>query len=137
VGDRPTLFLEIIQRVGCLEEAPGGGGRVVQRGGCGGFGKGNFRELFKSVEAFERTLDTTLDIGQSAAAVPTASTSAMLQGWQLVVPAPAVARAATAALPAAAKAAARAANAAYPDRLYTGWQPGASSRWRAVKRPKS
>ena len=137
VGDRPTLFLEIIQRVGCLEEAPGGGGRVVQRGGCGGFGKGNFRELFKSVEAFERTLD----IGQSAAAVPAVPTSAMLQGWQLVVPAavarPAVARAATAAPSAAVKAAARAANAAYPDQPYTGWQPGASSRWRAAKRPKS
>ena len=29
----------------------------TQRGGCGGFGKGNFKELFKSVEDFERSLD--------------------------------------------------------------------------------
>ena len=66
VGDRPTLFLEVIQRVGC---ALGGGsererravtaaegGSYEQAGGCGGFGKGNFAELFRSVEAYERTL---------------------------------------------------------------------------------
>lgn len=46
VCDRATLFLEIIQRIGCEE----GGGE--QRGGCGGFGKGNFAELFKRVEEF-------------------------------------------------------------------------------------
>jgi len=61
VGDLPTLFLEIIQRVGCLvpaEEAGGeAGGEMVQKGGCGGFGKGNFRELFKSVEDYERSLE--------------------------------------------------------------------------------
>jgi 4-hydroxyphenylpyruvate dioxygenase-like putative hemolysin len=28
----------------------------TQRGGCGGFGKGNFRELFKSVEDYEKSL---------------------------------------------------------------------------------
>ncbi|EFJ35545.1 hypothetical protein SELMODRAFT_165961 [Selaginella moellendorffii] len=50
VGDRPTLFLEIIQRVGCMEEN-------VQRGGCGGFGKGNFAALFKSIEDYEKTLE--------------------------------------------------------------------------------
>jgi 4-hydroxyphenylpyruvate dioxygenase len=33
VGDRPTLFFEVIQRRGCL-----------------GFGKGNFRALFESIE---------------------------------------------------------------------------------------
>lgn len=44
VGDRPTLFLEIIQRVGC--DTPG----------CGGFGKGNFKDLFKSIEDFEESL---------------------------------------------------------------------------------
>jgi len=33
VGDRPTLFYEIIQRKGCR-----------------GFGKGNFKALFESIE---------------------------------------------------------------------------------------
>jgi hypothetical protein len=28
-----------------------------QTGGCGGFGKGNFTELFKSIEDYERVLD--------------------------------------------------------------------------------
>ena len=60
VGDRPTLFIEIIERVGCmrkeknqqtLEE------EAVQAAGCGGFGKGNFKELFKSVEEYEASLD--------------------------------------------------------------------------------
>ena len=59
VGDRPTLFLEIIQRVGCLREVRDKAEevRLVQAGGCGGFGKGNFKELFKSVEEYESTLD--------------------------------------------------------------------------------
>ena len=56
VGDRPTLFLEVIQRIGCLRPAPGPGAAPQQRGGCGGFGKGNFTELFRSIEAHERTL---------------------------------------------------------------------------------
>jgi len=47
VGDRKTLFLELIQRLGCDD-----GGAAEQRGGCGGFGKGNFAELFKTVEDF-------------------------------------------------------------------------------------
>lgn len=51
VGDRATLFLEVIQRIGCEGEGPGG---VGQAGGCGGFGKGNFAALFKSVEDEER-----------------------------------------------------------------------------------
>merc|ERR1711988_974909 len=38
VGDRPTLFLEIIQRIGCVEVADDG--QEYQRGGCGGFGRG-------------------------------------------------------------------------------------------------
>lgn len=52
LGDRPTVFIEIIQRIGCEREveAPGGGRRVEQAGGCGGFGKGNFTALFKSIE---------------------------------------------------------------------------------------
>jgi 4-hydroxyphenylpyruvate dioxygenase len=55
VGDRPTLFLEIIQRIGCEEEDPDTG-RPRQRGGCGGFGKGNFRALFESIERYEESL---------------------------------------------------------------------------------
>lgn len=51
VGDRPTLFLEIIQRIGCKE--PNGD----QKPGCGGFGKGNFKDLFKSIEIFENELN--------------------------------------------------------------------------------
>ncbi|KAL8031160.1 hypothetical protein ABFX02_13G007200 [Erythranthe guttata] len=56
VGDRPTIFIEIIQRVGCMlkdEE-----GKTYQKGGCGGFGKGNFSELFKSIEEYEKTLES-------------------------------------------------------------------------------
>ena len=66
LGDRPTVFLEVIQRVGCMRPLKDtGGGDVtnkagkpvlVQAGGCGGFGKGNFSELFKSIEDYERTL---------------------------------------------------------------------------------
>mmetsp|Transcript_35799 Transcript_35799/g.45951 ORF Transcript_35799/g.45951 Transcript_35799/m.45951 type:complete len:493 (+) Transcript_35799:72-1550(+) len=55
VGDRPTLFLEIIQRIGCMYEDEQG--NQQQKGGCGGFGKGNFRELFKSIEEYEKTLE--------------------------------------------------------------------------------
>ena len=50
ISDRPTLFFEIIQRVGCQSE----NGR--QKPGCGGFGTGNFKQLFKAVESFERSL---------------------------------------------------------------------------------
>jgi len=58
VGDRPTLFLEIIQRVGCMVPSDNESQEhLVQKPGCGGFGKGNFKELFKSVELFERSLD--------------------------------------------------------------------------------
>lgn len=55
VSDRPTFFIEIIQRIGCLEPDPETG-RVVQKGGCGGFGKGNFKALFTSIENYEREL---------------------------------------------------------------------------------
>ncbi|OVA07368.1 Glyoxalase/fosfomycin resistance/dioxygenase domain [Macleaya cordata] len=60
VGDRPTIFIEIIQRLGCMlkdEE-----GKTYQKGGCGGFGKGNFSELFKSIEEYEKTLETAKNI---------------------------------------------------------------------------
>ncbi|KAG7344626.1 4-hydroxyphenylpyruvate dioxygenase [Nitzschia inconspicua] len=85
VGDRPTFFFEIIQRIGCVEqdEKEGEGEEKGQRQdgsrssghqqsnnndkdaatapllgrpGCGGFGQGNFRELFKAIEEHEKTL---------------------------------------------------------------------------------
>jgi 4-hydroxyphenylpyruvate dioxygenase len=69
VGDRPTVFFEIIQRVGCMDKQaqqleaqqkmPAGEVIDLQVGGCGGFGKGNFSELFKSIEDYERVLDGT------------------------------------------------------------------------------
>lgn len=49
--DRPTLFVEIIQRLGC--PMPDGS----QKPGCGGFGKGNFGALFKSIEDYEKVRD--------------------------------------------------------------------------------
>nr|ADO62712.1 p-hydroxyphenylpyruvate dioxygenase [Mangifera indica] len=55
VGDRPTIFIEIIQRVGCMLKDDEG--KTYQKGGCGGFGKGNFSELFKSIEEYEKTLE--------------------------------------------------------------------------------
>lgn len=53
---RPTIFIEIIQRVGCMltDDA----GKLYQKGGCGGFGKGNFSALFKSIEEYEKTLES-------------------------------------------------------------------------------
>jgi 4-hydroxyphenylpyruvate dioxygenase len=59
LGDRPTVFIEIIQRIGCERVTGGKDGeppRTEQAAGCGGFGKGNFSELFKSIENYERTL---------------------------------------------------------------------------------
>ncbi|KAG2483092.1 hypothetical protein HYH03_018030 [Edaphochlamys debaryana] len=61
LGDRPTIFIEIIQRVGCMREVREPATNAVvgteQAAGCGGFGKGNFSELFKSIEDYERTLN--------------------------------------------------------------------------------
>jgi len=57
IGDRPTFFFEIIQRVGCLytpDDAKSS--EMLERPGCGGFGQGNFRELFKAIEEHEKTL---------------------------------------------------------------------------------
>ena len=56
LGDRPTVFIEIIQRIGC-DRDPVTKAKIEQAPGCGGFGKGNFTELFKSIEDFERTFD--------------------------------------------------------------------------------
>jgi 4-hydroxyphenylpyruvate dioxygenase len=54
LGDRPTIFCEIIQRIGCDKDEKGH--KKEQAAGCGGFGKGNFSELFKSIEKFEEAL---------------------------------------------------------------------------------
>ncbi|KAI6697137.1 hypothetical protein NL676_017256 [Syzygium grande] len=51
----PTVFLEIIQRLGCMLKKDHG--KPYQKGGCGGFGKGNFSELFKSIEVYQKTLE--------------------------------------------------------------------------------
>ncbi|XP_052624546.1 4-hydroxyphenylpyruvate dioxygenase isoform X1 [Lactuca sativa] len=60
VGDsRPTIFIEIIQRVGCMLKDDKG--NIQQKAGCGGFGKGNFSELFKSIEEYEKTLEPPLN----------------------------------------------------------------------------
>mmetsp|Transcript_6946 Transcript_6946/g.10163 ORF Transcript_6946/g.10163 Transcript_6946/m.10163 type:complete len:430 (-) Transcript_6946:35-1324(-) len=45
LGDRPTVFIEIIQRNGCINTLT-----KMQAAGCGGFGRGNFGALFKTVE---------------------------------------------------------------------------------------
>ncbi|KAM7251995.1 hypothetical protein ACFE04_023878 [Oxalis oulophora] len=58
LGDRPTIFIEIIQRIGCVLKDENG--KEYQKGGCGGFGKGNFSELFKSIEEYEKTLEAKL-----------------------------------------------------------------------------
>jgi len=43
--DRPTVFIEIIQRK-CK-------GKTIEVPGCGGFGKGNFKALFESIERLQ------------------------------------------------------------------------------------
>jgi 4-hydroxyphenylpyruvate dioxygenase len=55
--DRPTLFIEVIQRLGC--PLPNG----KQKPGCGGFGKNNFGALFKSIETMEKIRDGELPAG--------------------------------------------------------------------------
>lgn len=64
LGDRPTLFIEIIQRIGCIIEdhdldqgVDSARGRIRHRPGCGGFGQGNFKELFRAIEDHEKTLN--------------------------------------------------------------------------------
>ncbi|CAL9043314.1 unnamed protein product [Musa banksii] len=65
VGDRLTIFIEIIQRIGCMVKDKEG--KEYQKGGCGGFGKGNFSELFKSIEEYEKSLEA-----KQATTVPSA-----------------------------------------------------------------
>ena len=50
IGDRPTFFFEIIQRIGCLYNPTPADEEKLQKPGCGGFGRGNFKELFKAIE---------------------------------------------------------------------------------------
>ncbi|XP_078433392.1 4-hydroxyphenylpyruvate dioxygenase [Wolffia australiana] len=69
VGDRPTMFLEIIQRIGCMMKDEKG--KEQQKGGCGGFGKGNFTELFRSIEEYEKSLE----IKQATSAATRSSSS--------------------------------------------------------------
>ncbi|KAK9681976.1 hypothetical protein RND81_10G040700 [Saponaria officinalis] len=54
VGDRPTLVIEIMQRIGCMVE--GEDKKMHQKGGCGGFGKANVTRLVQSMEEYEKTL---------------------------------------------------------------------------------
>ncbi|PON66558.1 4-hydroxyphenylpyruvate dioxygenase [Parasponia andersonii] len=65
LGDRPTIFIEIIQRVGCMIKTDEG---RYQKGGCGGFGKGNVSELFKSIEEYEKTLEAKKFVERSTLA---------------------------------------------------------------------
>lgn len=51
--DRPTIFVELIQRL-CADQ-------VYVRAGCGGFGKGNFRALFESIERMQAERGMLLD----------------------------------------------------------------------------
>lgn len=37
-------------------------GVIVQKGGCGGFGKGNFLEFFKFIEEYEKIFDGILKV---------------------------------------------------------------------------
>lgn len=55
IGDRSTVFFEFIQRIGC--DIDSDGKKKEQTAGCGGFGKGNFGQLFKSIEDFEKLQD--------------------------------------------------------------------------------
>ncbi|KAK9072646.1 hypothetical protein SSX86_009081 [Deinandra increscens subsp. villosa] len=55
LGDRPTIFMEIIQRIGCV--FVNNSAKMHQKPGCGGFGKGNIAELYKSVEEYEKTFE--------------------------------------------------------------------------------
>jgi len=51
--DRPTIFVEVIQRI-CS-------GEVIDKAGCGGFGKGNFKALFESIERLQAERDMLLE----------------------------------------------------------------------------
>ena len=54
---RPTLLLEFIQRIGCVENQ-----QVYQKGGYGGFGKDNVNQIFKSIENYDKSFDTSAPV---------------------------------------------------------------------------
>lgn len=56
VLSRPAIFIEIIQRIACM--IGNGSDKMHQKPGCGGFGKGNVPDLFKSVEEYEKIFET-------------------------------------------------------------------------------
>lgn len=72
IGDRPTIFVEIIQRIGCDKDSATGT-KKPQTAGCGGFGKGNFSELFKSIEDFEKQQEDAVKQFKAAAAASAAA----------------------------------------------------------------
>lgn len=47
--------MEMIQRIGCMGKDRAG--QEYQKGGCGRIGKGNFSELFRSIEVYEKSLE--------------------------------------------------------------------------------
>jgi len=56
--DRPTVFIEIIQRK-CR-------GVTIDLPGCGGFGKGNFKALFESIERLQALRGGLLEVEEKA-----------------------------------------------------------------------
>ncbi|CAI7887300.1 unnamed protein product [Closterium sp. NIES-54] len=50
---RPTLFIEILQRVGVKKGLMAVPMQQFPRGGCGGFGTGNLLELFRSLDVVQ------------------------------------------------------------------------------------
>ncbi|CAI5506489.1 unnamed protein product [Closterium sp. Naga37s-1] len=54
IGDRPTVFIEILQRKGVSKGLKAVPLQQFPRGGCGGFGTGNLLELFRSLDTVQR-----------------------------------------------------------------------------------
>lgn len=42
-------------------------GKTNQKGGCGGLGKGNLSELFRSIEEYEKTLEAKTKVDAAGA----------------------------------------------------------------------
>ena len=55
---RPTLLLEFIQRIECMDENK----QVYHKDGYGGFAKDNVNHIFKSIEDYDKTLDTAAPV---------------------------------------------------------------------------
>ena len=54
---RPTLLLEFIQRIECVENQ-----QVYQKDGYGGFAKNNVNHIFKLLEDYDKTLDAAAPV---------------------------------------------------------------------------